>query len=73
MTVFFGFATLFLSISRLSVPAMFVLVAGIVYALAYVLSSDRLSGNNAICDVMADGQFIMLGCILFIVSGVFVG
>lgn len=70
MTIVFGAAMLFMSISRLSIPAIIVLVAGIIYALIYVLFSDSIGQNNAICDVMADGQFIILGCILVVFSGI---
>ncbi|WP_209682959.1 UbiA family prenyltransferase [Methanohalophilus levihalophilus] len=64
LTIIFGVGMLFFGVSSLSIPALVVLVVGIFYALTYVLFSDRIGQTNAICDVMADGQFIILGCVL---------
>lgn len=68
LTIIFGAGMFFLGISSLSIPAIVVLVVGILYALAYVLFSDRIGQTNAICDIMADGQFIILGCVLLAFS-----
>ncbi|MDK2891682.1 UbiA family prenyltransferase [Methanohalophilus sp.] len=73
MSIVLGTGMSLIGIFRLSIPAIVVLVVGFIYTLIYVLFSDRIGGNNAICDVVADGQFIILGCVLFVVSGLIDG
>ncbi len=68
MTIVFGAPMFFMGFFHLSIPAILVLIAGVIYTLIYVLLSDRIGQNNAICDVVADGQFIVLGCVLLVFS-----
>lgn len=64
VNIIFGIAVVSLLLFR--IPAIFVLliVIGMVYAQAYILLYQKVSTGNLKCDLIADGQFIVLGLLM---------
>ena len=43
------------------VPACAIIIASLVYSQACILSIDRTTRNDLLCDVISDGQFLTIG------------
>lgn len=43
-----------------------ILLFGICYGIGYVISFSMTGACHAVCDIVADGQFIMIGAVLFL-------
>jgi 4-hydroxybenzoate polyprenyltransferase len=65
VNVIFGTAVLsILLFSHISPVYICLIVTGMIYAQAYILLYQNVSTGNLRCDVIADGQFIVLGLLM---------
>ncbi len=72
VNLIFGLAALSLLILSPISPIYIVLIlAGMIYAQAYILLFHTVSTGNLRCDVIADGQFIVIGLLVIGVIAVF--
>ena len=53
-----------LLLSHISPVYICLIVTGMIYAQAYILLFHTISTGNLRCDVIADGQFIVLGLLM---------
>ncbi len=72
VNLIFGLAALSLLILSPISPIYIVLIlAGMIYAQAYILLFHTVSTGNLRCDVIADGQFIVIGLLVIGVIAIF--
>jgi 4-hydroxybenzoate polyprenyltransferase len=65
VNVIFGIAVLsILLLSHISPVYICLIVIGMIYAQAYILLYQNVSTGNLRCDIIADGQFIVLGLLM---------
>jgi len=65
VNIIFGISVLsLLLISHISPIYICLIVTGMIYAQAYILQFHTVSTGNLRCDVIADGQFIVLGLLM---------
>ena len=69
LTLLAGYFMINTGIQQLGIASLLVLAAGVIYALCYIIFFGRITGNNSLCDLMADGQFIILGGLLIVATG----
>jgi hypothetical protein len=50
------------------VPARAIIIASIVYSQACIISIDRTTRNDLLCDVISDGQFLTIGGLCMVIS-----
>jgi 4-hydroxybenzoate polyprenyltransferase len=62
----FGIIILFMSMNRIPLPVMGMIIIGIIYAQLYIISFRYNGNKTVICDIMADGQFIVMGGLFFL-------
>ncbi len=67
LNIFSGIIILPLSLSYLSLRLTCILTIGMIYANFYILFFNKEKMTNLLCDVAADGQFILFGSLLYIV------
>jgi 4-hydroxybenzoate polyprenyltransferase len=65
-----GALILILGSSVIPVPACAIIVASLVYSQACVISIDRTTRNDLLCDVISDGQFLTIGGLCLVISSV---
>lgn len=68
LNLFIGLTVLVISIEYLSPIVTYFLAAGIIYAHLYIFSFDRVGETDTLCDMIVDGQFIILGGMLYITT-----
>ncbi len=66
LNIFSGVIILPLSLSYLSLRFTYILATGMIYANFYILFFNKEKMTNLLCDVAADGQFILFGSLLYI-------
>lgn len=66
-----GLLILSVSISHIPVWETGILAFGICYGIGYVLSFGRTGNDHAVCDLIADGQFITIGIVFYLMGCVF--
>ncbi|MEA1984788.1 MAG: UbiA family prenyltransferase [Euryarchaeota archaeon] len=71
MNMLAGVVVLKISFVHIPLSGVCILAAGFIYAHCYIYLFDRDKWTNTLCDVMADGQFIMLGLGLCILTTIF--
>ncbi|MHC1576281.1 MAG: UbiA family prenyltransferase [Methanosarcinaceae archaeon] len=71
MNLLAGVVALTISFEYLPFAGVCILASGFIYAHCYIYLFDRGKRMNTLCDVMADGQFIMLGIGLGIITTIF--
>ncbi len=49
-------------------PARAIIIASLVYSQACILSIDRTTRNDLLCDVISDGQFLTIGGLCLLIS-----
>lgn len=67
-----GFLILGLLAGRIPLTFLALILAGMIYAQGYILLYHRMKAGNLVCDLIADGQFILLGLcmgILVVIRG----
>jgi 4-hydroxybenzoate polyprenyltransferase len=67
VTLLIGCGILFLGTGYLPVPVLVLLGAGLCYIQFCILSMDRVLDTNFVCDVLADGGFIIIGAIAAVI------
>jgi 4-hydroxybenzoate polyprenyltransferase len=70
MNLVFGMMIVVLSAGAIPWLEFCLIVGGIVYAQMYILSFNPSVLANVVCDVVADGQFILFGGVLYLVTHV---
>jgi 4-hydroxybenzoate polyprenyltransferase len=73
LNLFVGLMVLMISIAHLSPVITYFLAAGMIYAHLYIFSFDKVGQTDALCDMVVDGQFIILGGMLYIATKVMYG
>ena len=68
VTLIIGCGILFFGARALSATILVLLGAGLCYIQFCIVSMDRLLDKNFVCDVLADGGFIILGSITVALS-----
>ncbi|MDN7023726.1 hypothetical protein FGU65_02245 [Methanoculleus sp. FWC-SCC1] len=69
LNVCLGAAFVYGGLAVMGLPATLLLIASVTYAQWYILSFHRLSTAKILCEALADGQFILLAGVLFIIVG----
>ena len=54
--------------SVIPVPASAIIVTSLIYSQACILSIDRTTKNDLLCDILSDGQFLTIGGLCLLVS-----
>jgi len=70
LNLFIGSMVLLLSIAHLSPMITCLLAAGMIYAHFYIFSFDKAGKTDVLCDLVVDGQFIVLGGGMYIATNV---
>jgi 4-hydroxybenzoate polyprenyltransferase len=65
-----GAAILILGSAVIPVPACAVMIGSVVYSQACIISIDRTTRNDLLCDVISDGQFLTIGGLCLLISSV---
>ncbi|MBN2487717.1 MAG: UbiA family prenyltransferase [Methanosarcinaceae archaeon] len=73
LNLFVGLMVLMISIAHLSPIVTYLLAAGMIYAHLYIFSFDKVGQTDILCDMIVDGQFIILGGMLYIATKVMDG
>ena len=68
--LFSGSMVLLLSVTHISPTMTYLLAAGIIYAHFYILFFDRTGKTDILCDLVVDGQFVVLGGVMYIAINV---
>ena len=63
-----GAIILILGSTVIPVPARAIIVASLVYSQACIISIDRTTRNDLLCDVISDGQFLTIGGLCLVIS-----
>ena len=63
-----GAIILILGSTAISMPARTIIIASLVYSQACILSIDRTTRNDLLCDVISDGQFLTIGGLCLLIS-----
>ncbi len=66
LNILLGLMDLLLCSAYLSLKFTYLLAAGMVYAIFYIFSFGKVKRTNLLCDVVADGQFLIFGSLLYI-------
>jgi len=52
------------------VPARAVILASLIYSQGCIISIDRTTRNDLLCDVISDGQFLTIGGLCLVISSI---
>ncbi len=69
LNVCFGAAIVYGGLAFMGLPVTLMLIASVVYAQWYILSFHRLCTEKILCELLADGQFILLCGVLYVIVG----
>jgi len=68
MNISAGAIILLLGSTIIPVPARAVVIASLVYSQACIITIDRTTRNDLLCDVISDGQFLTIGGLCLVIS-----
>ncbi|MFY9799787.1 MAG: UbiA family prenyltransferase [Methanoregula sp.] len=65
-----GVIILVMGITVIPVPAIAIMITSLVYSQVCIISIDRTSKNDLLCDVFSDGQFLTIGGLCLLISSI---
>jgi len=68
MNISAGAIILMLGSTVIPVPARAVIIVSLIYSQACIISIDRTTWNDLLCDVISDGQFLTIGGLCLVIS-----
>jgi 4-hydroxybenzoate polyprenyltransferase len=65
-----GATILLLGSTVIPVPARAIIIVSLVYSQVCIVSIDRTTRNDLLCDVISDGQFLTIGALCLVISSI---
>ena len=63
-----GAIILFLGSTVIPIPAIAIILTSLVYSQVCIISIDRTTKNDLLCDVISDGQFLIIGGLCLLIA-----